>query len=111
MKHTKTEYTAAMRVVDLIMGALGLFIFAGILLALYVIVQERGNNMKKVTNINLIENRTLYAIEPFEDSPLENHKGGEIAYDKTTGEFFVHEPFLIMYGTDAIVKAVNSISI
>lgn len=31
--------------------------------------------MKKVTNINLIGNRTLYAIEPSESSPLENQKG------------------------------------
>lgn len=45
MKHTKTEfkqqprdeYTAGMRALDIIMGTMALFIFAGILLALYVI--------------------------------------------------------------------------
>lgn len=67
--------------------------------------------MKKVANINLIDNRTLYAIEPMESSPLENHKGGEIAYDKETKEFYIHEVFLMMHGTDPIVKAINSISI
>jgi hypothetical protein len=67
--------------------------------------------MKKVININLINNRTLYAIEPCEQSPLENHKGGEIAYDKETGEFYVHEVFLVMWGTDVIVKSINSIAI
>jgi hypothetical protein len=67
--------------------------------------------MKKVANINLVDNRTLYAIEPCEASPLENHKGGEIAYDKETKEFYIHEVFLMMHGTDSIVRAINSISI
>jgi hypothetical protein len=67
--------------------------------------------MKKVSNINLIDNRTLYAIELWEDSPLENHKGGEVAFDKDTKEFFIHECFLVMAGTDAIAKAVNSVKL
>lgn len=65
--------------------------------------------MKKVVNISLKDNRTLYAIEPWEDSPLENHKGGEIAYDADTGDYFIHECFLIMAGADAIARAINSI--
>ena len=65
--------------------------------------------MKKVSNINLIDGRTLYAIEPMESSPLEGQKGGEIAYDKETKQFYIHEVFLMMHGTDAIVKSINSI--
>ena len=67
--------------------------------------------MKKVANINLIDNRTLFAIEHGETSPLHDHKGGEIAYDKETGEFYVHEVFLVMHGSDSIAKAINSITI
>lgn len=67
--------------------------------------------MKQVANINLKDNRTLFAIEPSENSPLHNHKGGEIGYDKGTGEFYVHEVFLVSMGTDSIVKAINSIAI
>lgn len=67
--------------------------------------------MKKVANINLIDGRTLYAIEPGEVSPLENHKGNEIGYDKETKKFFVSEVFLVTYGTDSIVAAINSIAI
>jgi hypothetical protein len=67
--------------------------------------------MIKISNINLIDGRTLYAIAPCEDSPLENHKGGEIVFDKDTKEFFIHECFLVMAGTDAIAKAVNSVKL
>lgn len=65
--------------------------------------------MKRVKGLELKNNRKLFIIEPFEDSPLENHKGGEIAYDKKTNEFFVHECFLVMLGVDAIEKAINKI--
>lgn len=63
--------------------------------------------MKIVSNINLKDGRILYALAPCEESPLENHKGGEIAYDGKN--FYVHEVFLVTYGVECIERAINSI--
>ena len=59
-------------------------------------------------NIKIKNNTPLYVIKYDQESPLKNHKYGEIAHDNLK-EFYVHESFLVTYGTDSIVKAINSI--
>jgi len=43
-----------------------------------------------------------------EDSPMENHKGGEIAADDENKVFYVHEVLVVTNGLDSIVKACMS---
>lgn len=50
----------------------------------------------------LTDNWTLIAIETGEDSPMENHLGGEIAVDDENKRFYMHETFIVFYGTDSI---------
>lgn len=65
--------------------------------------------MKQVSNIELKNNWKLFTIEPGEQSPMENQQGGEIALDNDAKEAFVHEVFLVTYGTDSIVKSLNKV--
>ena len=51
---------------------------------------------------------TLKVIPYGATSPMENHKGGEIAADDTLKEFFVYEVTVVTNGLDSIVKACMS---
>ena len=50
----------------------------------------------------------IVAINPDESSPMENHKGGEIAVDEENKTMYVHGVFVACYGTDSIMKACES---
>ena len=51
---------------------------------------------------------TLQVIGYGEQSPMENHKGGEIATDDISQVFYVHEVLVVTNGLDSIIKACNS---
>lgn len=48
---------------------------------------------------------TLKMIPPGKESPMINHKGGEIAVDEETKTMYAWEVFVVTYGMDAIVNA------
>jgi hypothetical protein len=62
----------------------------------------------KVENFKSTEGWSLFAIPPFFESPMENHRGGEIAIDEEKKAFYVYEVFLVSYGLESIEKAINS---
>ena len=47
----------------------------------------------------------LVAIEPCEDSPMQHHKGMEVAADDENRRFYVYETMLACYGLDSVTKA------
>ena len=51
---------------------------------------------------------SVNVIEYGEDSPMEGHKGGEIAADDKHHAFYVYEVTVVANGTDSILKACNS---
>ena len=51
---------------------------------------------------------TLLVIEYGENSPMDNHLGGEVAVDEANKTMYVHETFMVTYGADSIVKSCNS---
>ena len=65
--------------------------------------------MKLVKNINLKNGAELFVLEYNDESPLENHKGGELAHTTDKTAFYIHEPILVMHGVAAIEKAINNI--
>jgi hypothetical protein len=50
----------------------------------------------------------VFALNPAEAFPLENHKGGEISVDEESKTMFVEGTFAHLYGTESIMKACNS---
>jgi len=62
--------------------------------------------MKTVTN--LTNGYTLIAVEPCEDSPMQNHKGMTVAADDENRRFYVYETMLVCYGLDSVAKACES---
>lgn len=58
--------------------------------------------MQKVTEIN---EWTVVAILPNEQSPMANHLGGEVAVDEDAKRFYIHEVFLVCNGLDSVTKA------
>lgn len=50
----------------------------------------------------------VIAINPGEDSPMANHKGGEVAVDESSKTMFVYGVFVACYGLDSIMKACES---
>ena len=50
----------------------------------------------------------VVAIDPDESSPMENHKGGEIAVDDESKTMFVHGVFVACYGLESIMRACES---
>lgn len=62
--------------------------------------------MKTVTKLN--NGYTLIAIEPCEDSPMEDHKGMSIAADDENRMFYVYQTTLVCYGIDSVAKACES---
>jgi len=63
--------------------------------------------MKTLTPI-LSNGYSVNIIEYSEESPMQNHLGGEIAADDTAKAFYVYEVTVVANGTDSIVKACNS---
>ena len=61
--------------------------------------------MKLVSKFN--DDWALYAIEAGEESPMENHLSGEIAVDNENKRFYMHEIFIVCYGTDSVIKSCN----
>ena len=61
--------------------------------------------MKKASNYQDPHGFELIAVEPGEDSPMQDHKGGDIAVDPEAKRFYVHEVFLIMWGLESVQKA------
>ena len=59
----------------------------------------------KTLNTILGNGYSINVIEYGEESPMINHKGGEIATDDKYKAFYVHETFLVTYGLDSIKKA------
>ena len=51
---------------------------------------------------------TLQVIPVGKESPMMNHKGGEIAVDEATKTMYAWEVFVVFYGLDSIVKACMS---
>lgn len=62
--------------------------------------------MKTITTLN--NGYALIAIEPCEDSPMENHKGMSVAADDENRRFYVYETMLICYGLDSVTNACES---
>ena len=48
---------------------------------------------------------TLQIIDPGKESPMLNHRGGEIAVDDTTKTMYAWGVFVACYGLDSIVNA------
>lgn len=61
--------------------------------------------MTRTLPLQLENGYTLHAIPPGMDSPMENHKGGEIAVDESRKTMYAWEVFIVTYGLNAIVKA------
>jgi hypothetical protein len=49
----------------------------------------------------------VYAINPGQESPMANHKGGEIAVDEKTKSMYAWGVFVATYGLDSIMRACN----
>ena len=47
----------------------------------------------------------VVAINPWEESPMANHKGGEVAVDEESKTMFVYGVFVACYGLESIIKA------
>jgi len=62
--------------------------------------------MKTITTLE--NGYTLIVIEPFEGSPMENHKGMSVAADDDNRRFYVYETMLVCYGLDSVAKACES---
>lgn len=60
--------------------------------------------MRTVKNI-IIPGWQVIAIEPGENSPMQDHLGGEIAVDTENNIFYAWELFIVVYGTDSIESA------
>lgn len=54
---------------------------------------------------------TVIALSLNEQSPMINHKGGEIAVDELNKQMYVHDIFVVTYGLDSILKACESYNI
>ncbi len=51
----------------------------------------------------------VLAIAPgCRESPMHNHRGGEIAVDDAGKKMYAWHTFVVLYGTDSIIKACNS---
>lgn len=50
---------------------------------------------------------TVKAIPPGIESPMANHKGGEIAVDNTARIMYAWSVFVACYGTESIMSACN----
>lgn len=50
----------------------------------------------------------VVAINPGEQSPMKNHRGGEIAVDEESKTMFAWGVFVALYGTDSVMRACNS---
>ena len=50
---------------------------------------------------------SINVIEYGEQSPMEDHKGGEIAADDNLHAFYVYEVTVVANGADSIIKACN----
>jgi hypothetical protein len=50
----------------------------------------------------------VLALDAGEASPMQNHRGGEIAVDELTGTMYAWGIFVVAYGMDSIMKACNS---
>ena len=50
---------------------------------------------------------TVIAIPAGHDSPMVNHKGGEIAVDEKARTMYAWGVFVATYGTDSIMRACN----
>jgi hypothetical protein len=48
---------------------------------------------------------TLKFLKPGVESPMMNHKGGEIAVDEETKTMYAWEIFVVFYGLESIIKA------
>ena len=59
--------------------------------------------MKFVSKLN--DEWALYAIETGEESPMENHLSGEIAADGENKRFYMHDIFIVCYGTNSVIKS------
>lgn len=51
---------------------------------------------------------TVMAINPGESSPMQNHKGGDIAVDEIQKVMYAYGVFVATYGTESIMRACNS---
>lgn len=51
---------------------------------------------------------TILVIPFGVNSPMKNHKGGEIAVDDDNKIMYAWEIFVIIYGTESIIKACES---
>ena len=63
--------------------------------------------INKKENI-MIQLKNDYWLPYGEESPMDNHKGGEIAADDENKVFYVHEVLVVTNGLDSIVKACMS---
>lgn len=63
--------------------------------------------MIEVSNYIKTKDWKLIAIEPSEESPMQNHRFGEVAIDEEKKTFYVHEIFLTEMGLDSIQEACN----
>ena len=55
--------------------------------------------------IQLKNGYKLVFIPIGKESPMENHKGGELAVDEENKIIYGWELFAVTYGTDSIIKA------
>jgi len=51
---------------------------------------------------------TIIALNICDESPMQDHKGGEIAVDEKSRCMYVHHIFVVTYGLDSVMKACNS---
>lgn len=50
----------------------------------------------------------VFAINPGEAFPIENHESGGVSIDEESKTMFVEGTFAHLYGTESIMKACNS---
>lgn len=50
----------------------------------------------------------VFAINPGEAFPIENHESGGVSIDEESKTMFVEGAFAHLYGTESIMKACNS---
>jgi hypothetical protein len=66
------------------------------------------NLLKEGEQMNIaatIKDWKIVAIPPCAKSPMQNHKGGEIAVDDENKTFYAWEIFIVTYGLDSIIKS------
>jgi hypothetical protein len=51
---------------------------------------------------------TVVALDAGQESPMANHRGGEVAVDESTKRMYAYGVFVSCYGTDSIMRACES---